>query len=78
MTTKLGRMLTYLEGLLTIKSHNALIIWSCKIYVTNENYYISATRVLMTTKVGRTVAYFESLLTMKSFYTLITWSFKVT
>ena len=31
MTTKLGRMVTYLEGLLTIKSFSALITWSCKV-----------------------------------------------
>ena len=30
MATKLGRMVTYLEGLTTIKSHNILITWSCK------------------------------------------------
>ena len=31
MTTKLGKMITYLQGLLPIKSHEALIVWSCKI-----------------------------------------------
>ena len=31
MTMKLGRMLPYLEGHLTIKSHNALITWFCKV-----------------------------------------------
>ena len=29
MATKLGRMVTYLNGLLTIKSHYALVTWSC-------------------------------------------------
>ena len=31
MTMKLGKMLTYLEELLTIKLHNTLIMWSCKV-----------------------------------------------
>ena len=30
MATKLGRMVTSLEKLLTIKSHENLITWSCK------------------------------------------------
>ena len=29
MATQLGRMMTYLEGLLTIKSYSPLITWSC-------------------------------------------------
>ena len=31
MARKLVRMVTYFEGFLTIKSHNALITWSCKV-----------------------------------------------
>ena len=31
MATKLGRMVTYLEKLLTIKSHQALVTWSRKV-----------------------------------------------
>ena len=31
MATKFGRMVTYLDGLLPIKSHDSLIMWSCKI-----------------------------------------------
>ena len=31
MATKLGRIVTYLEELLTIKSFNPLIMWSFKI-----------------------------------------------
>ena len=30
MTTKLGRMMTYLNGLLPIKSHDPLIMWPCE------------------------------------------------
>ena len=31
MATKLGRMITYLDGLLPIKSCGPLITWSCEI-----------------------------------------------
>ena len=31
MTTILGRMVTYLDGLLPIQSHDPLIMWSCEI-----------------------------------------------
>ena len=31
MTTKLVRMVNYLDGLLPLKSHHPLIMWSCKI-----------------------------------------------
>ena len=31
MATKLGRMVTYLDELLHLKSHDALIAWSCNI-----------------------------------------------
>ena len=77
MTAKLDRMVTYLEGLVTIKSHNTLITWSCKV-TWQENQYISTTNVLMATKLGKMMTYFERLLTIKSFYALITWSSKVT
>ena len=31
MATKLGKMVTYHDGLLAMKSHDPLITWSCKI-----------------------------------------------
>ena len=31
MATKLGRLITYLDGFLPIKLHDTLIIWYCKI-----------------------------------------------
>ena len=31
MAMKLGSIVTYLEGLINIKSHNALITWSYKV-----------------------------------------------
>ena len=31
MTTKFGRVVTYLKGLQTMKSNIAMLIWSCKV-----------------------------------------------
>ena len=39
MTTRLGKMVTCLEGLLSIKSYDALITWSCKITSQTKNLY---------------------------------------
>ena len=46
MATKLGRMVTYYDGLLPIKSHD---------HMTNSNNYIYTTTVPMATKLGRIV-----------------------
>ena len=48
-------MVTYLEGLITIKSHNTFFMW----------YYISNTRVLLVIKLGRMVTYLNELLPIK-------------
>ena len=37
MVTKLGRMVTYIDGLLPIKPHDPLITWSCKIMWQTKN-----------------------------------------
>lgn len=37
MATKLGLLLTYLEGLFWIYSHGPLITWSCKILQQTKN-----------------------------------------
>ena len=52
MATKLGRMITYLDGILSIKSHNSR---SCE---------ISNITVPMTTKLGKMVTHLEGLLTI--------------
>ena len=31
MATKLGRMVTYFDGIIPIKSHDPVITWSCDI-----------------------------------------------
>ena len=51
MATKLGRIETYLEGLLTIKTHSYLITWPSK--VRWQTKIISTTRVPMATKPDR-------------------------
>ena len=71
MATKLGRMVTYFEGLLTIKSFNALITWS------NEKHYISTIRVSMAT-LCRIVIYFDGSLPIKSHDPFISWSLNIT
>ena len=70
MVTEFGRMVTYLEWLQTIKRHSVHLIFQS--HVTNQNHYISSTRVSMAIKLGRMVTYFERLLSIKSFYALIT------
>ena len=45
MATKLGRMMTYLEGLLTIVIQNFDVVLQG--HVTNADHYISTTTVVM-------------------------------
>ena len=73
-----GWVRIYVEGLVTIKSLNTLITWSCKVTWANENYFISTTRVTLTTKLGRMVSYLNGLLPIKSYEFLITWSCETT
>ena len=54
MATKLGRIITCLDGLLAVKSYNPLITWCYKITWQNK---ISTTTVPMTTKPGRVVTF---------------------
>ena len=77
MATKFGEVLTYLEGLYTIKSYNALIMWSYKSHVTKQNHYIFTIRVPIVTTLGRMVTYLSGSLPIKSYNVLIAWSSKV-
>ena len=61
MAVKRVRMVTYLEGLLSVKSDDLLITWPCKI----------------TMKLGKMVTYLERLLLIKSHDPLITWYYEV-
>ena len=63
MATKLRKVVTYLEGLLPIKSCEKMITWPCEITLQIKTI-IMTTTMLMTTKLDRVVG----LLTMRSFY----------
>ena len=71
--TKLGRVVTYHEGLPPIKSHEALITWSSNISWQTKFIINSTTRVVMTTKLGKMVAHLNGLLPIKSYDPMITW-----
>ena len=71
MAIQLGRMATYLNEFLPIKSHDSLITWSF------ETTWQTTTSPL-TIKLGRIVTYFDWLLSIKSHDHLITWSCKIT
>ena len=70
MATKLDRVVTYREGLQSIKSNDHLITWSCGI---NSN-----TRVAKATKLCWMVTCINGLLLIKSHDCFITWSCKIT
>ena len=76
MATKLGRMVTYLKKLLTIKH---LVLWSFGLARSRANKnHISPTRLPMATKLGRIIRYLIVLLPIKSLYILISWSCEIT
>ena len=68
MATKLGRIVTYFERLLIIKSFCTLIAWSCKDHVTNKSHYISTTRVLMATNFAPLELHFENFIIFGGLY----------
>ena len=70
MVTTLGRMVTYLELLLTIKLFNGLITWSCKVTWHTKTIISPLLEWSMITKIGRMMTYLEGLLPLK-----VTWSF---
>ena len=77
MATKLGRMVTYLEWLTTIKLHNTLIAWSCKA-MWQTKIIISLLPNCLWPQTCRMVAHLDGLLIIKSCKALIMWSCKVT
>ena len=79
MATKLGRMVIYLERLLTTKLYKVVLRWSLQGHVTIKHTYSSNTRVPIASKLGTMMTYLDGLLTpIKSHYLLITWSCKIT
>ena len=76
-TTKLGRMVTYLNGLLLLKSHNAFITWSCEITWQTETIMSPIPQCVWKPNLVTTCLQWL-LLTIKSYNTLFTWSRTVT
>ena len=76
MVTKLGRMVTYLEGVFRIKSHDPLITLSYEIKWQTKT--IELGRVALTTQLGRVVTYHEVLTPIKSHDPLSPWSCEIT
>ena len=74
LATELGRMVTYLEGFLTIKSHNALVIWSYKVTWKTK---IILKKIAYGYKLGRMITYLDEFLPVKLHSSLITWSCKI-
>ena len=71
MTTKRGRMIIYLDGLLPLKSHDFSITRTCKIIMTKLKssylHYLSPHGL----KLGRMVTYLDGLLPKTSLDSLI-------
>ena len=71
MDTKLGRMVAYLVGLLTIQSFSVVL----QGHGTNDKH-MSPTRVPVV-KLGRMITYLDGLLPITSLDPLITWSCEI-
>ena len=69
MATKLGRMVTYLVGLLNIKSFISRLSRFDQVllqgHVINKNHYISFTTIPLATKLVRMETYHKQLLPIK-------------
>ena len=78
MATKLDRMMTYLEWLLPVKSHDHMITWSCKITWQAKVIIYPLTPIFMGINFGRVGIYNEELASIKSLDPLIAWSCNVT
>ena len=67
VTTKLCRIVPYLDWLLPIKSHKAFDYGILQGHVTNRNYYNLTAAVPMFTKLGKMMTFLEGFLTIKHF-----------
>ena len=74
MTTKLARMVIYLDRLLIIQSFDHVVLQG---HVANKNHHISIRRVSMATKLGRMIASLEGLLPIMLHDPFITWPCEV-
>ena len=77
MTLKLGRMLTYLDGIQLIKPYDILIILFCKI-MWQTNTMISPLPECLCSKMCQMMTYPEQILTIKSHDHMIMWSCQIT
>ena len=78
MATIRGRMMTYLEWLLPIKSHDHIVMWSCKItWQTKIITHLLINTIPMTINFGRVGIYNEEFPSMKLLDPLITCTWKV-
>ena len=73
MATKLSGKVTYLHGLLPIKSLDPLITWPCEIAWQTKNYYQN----VYGHPTWRMLFYLDGILSIESHYLLITWSCKI-
>ena len=79
MATKLGKMITYLDWLLLIKSHDPLISWSCKITLQNKTTISPLSeRLWLPNLAGWYRSYLDGPAPIKSRHPLITWSCEIT
>ena len=78
MVHKFGRMITYLEELLPIKSHDTFITWSYKITWQNETIISPLSQYLQSSKRGSMLTSLDGLLSKNSHEPLITWYFEIT
>ena len=74
MATKLGSIITYLDGILPIKSHEALISWSCEIMWQTQSVVSLPSKRLLPAM----MTFLDGLLQIKSHGSIITWSCKIT
>ena len=83
MANKLGWVVTYLKGLLPIKLHGSLVMWSCCItwqiiFSKILKHEISSTTILMATKPDMVITYHEGFPPITSLDPLTSWSYEVT
>ena len=64
MASKRGRMTTYLDGLLHVKSLDPLITWHCEITCQTKNIISPIPQLIWPSKPGRMVTYLAELLSL--------------
>ena len=62
MATKLGRIVSFFEGIQAIELHESLITWSCEIMGKSKFFISPSHTVPMTIKPGSALSYLKALL----------------